>query len=484
MIFDLATPENLPQKEYDYCICGSGAAGITAALKLSATGATIALLEGGGLDYDPKSQQIYECDSISLQLWPNLTRLRYFGGTSNHWAGRCRAFQDLDFEPRDYLSMPGWPIKKQQIDRYLDEALSILDIASEPQEEKGTVDLPASFVNDKFQLSKPTRFKDKYLQTVIDTENIDLVINANVTRLNADSSHHIKNVTVRNYNNFEGHVHAKNYIVAMGGVENARILLLSDNIHNGGIGNHSDMVGRCIMEHFNVNFGTFIANQEHWGETNSMQYYTTPEFASKHSIGSANVNLRVVEELRAYGRTRKIKEYLQRLSCELGFEDSIQHWVTFNCPGEGAIGTLCEQQPNLKSRVYLSDKTDSLGMKKLVIDWQLSEADKRTIRVIAKETAKQMADANIGRMKLHDFVFDENLDIPVYHHSHHMGTTRMAELPEAGVVDSNCKVFGIDNLYMAGSSVFPTGGGGNPTMPLLQLTLRLVDHLIEKQATA
>jgi choline dehydrogenase-like flavoprotein len=480
MIFDLAKPESLPNSNYDYCICGSGAAGITAALKLSQAGAKVALLEGGGLDYDQKSQQIYETESTGMELWPGNTRLRFFGGTTNHWAGRCRPFENIDFEPRSYFNMPGWPIKKQEMDRYLSEAKSILDLEGAFKEEPGTVDFSASFVKDKSQVSKPTRFKEKYLKTITDAKNIDLIVHANVTRLNIDNDNRVEGVHLQNYDDHHHTLTANQYIIAMGGIENARILLLSDDKHQGGLGNHADMLGRCFMEHLNVNFGTFISNQDAWSHTKRMEYYTTADFVQKQSIGSANVTLNIVEEVRAYGRTRKIKEYLQRVTCELGFQDSIQHWVEFNCPGEGSTGTLCEQQPNLKSRVYLSDKLDSLGMRKLVIDWQLSEDDKKTIRVLAKETAKQMAEANIGRMKLHDFVLDESLDIPVSPHAHHMGTTRMSESPKAGVVDPNCKVHGIENLYVAGSSVFPTGSGVNPTMPLLQLTLRLTDYLTKQ----
>ena len=478
MLFDLTEPLSVPKKDYDYCICGSGAAGITMALKLSATGAKIALLEAGGLDYDPKSQQIYECEAVGIPIWPERSRLRFFGGTTNHWAGRCRPFEDIDFEPRHYFNMPGWPIEKKDIEQYLNEAKNILDVKGDFEEEPGTVELSDSFVNDIRQLSKPTRFKEKYLQTLIDSQNIDLIINANVTRLNADDNNRIESITLKNYDSYQGTLSANQYIVAMGGIENARILLLSDNKHKGGLGNQSDMLGRCFMEHFNINFGTFIANLDHWTDTKRMEYYTSAAFVEKHGIGSGNVALTIVEQVRAYGRTRKIKEYLQNLSCELGFNDSIQHWVAYNCPGEGSTGTLVEQQPNLKSRVYLSDKLDSLGMRKLIIDWQISEADKKTLRTIAREMAKQMAQSNIGRIRLNDFILDESLDIPVGRHAHHMGTTRMSQSPKAGVVDQNCKVFGIENLYVAGSSAFPTGSGVNPTMPLLQLTLRLADHLM------
>jgi choline dehydrogenase-like flavoprotein len=478
MLIDLANPSSLDNtKNYDYCICGGGVAGITAALKLADSGVTVALLEAGSLEYSQQSQDLYKCDSISKSLWPESTRLRFFGGTSNHWAGRCRPFEDTDFEQRSYFQLPGWPIPKSDMDIYLPEAKEILDLQGIANIETGTINLKENFEPDKFQLSKPTRFKEKYLQSIINNKSIDLIINANVTSINAEKSGQIDSVHIQNYDGFKNSISAGRFIIAMGGIENARILLLSDDQQADGLGNQSDYVGRCFMEHLNVNFGTFIANPDVWQNTHSMQYFASRDFINKENIGGANVTLNIVKDIEAYGRTRKIKEFLQQLTCQIGFEDSIQHWVRFNCPGEGAIGTLLEQQANPDSRVFLSKTLDSLGLRKLIIDWRLSTADKKTIRTIAKEAGKQMAKSNIGRMKLHDFVFDESLGIPAFHHSHHMGTTRMAAAPEDGVTDINCKVFGTSNLYLAGSSLFPTGGAANPTMPLLQLTLRLIDHL-------
>lgn len=479
MIYDFNNPASIPAKQYDYCVCGAGVAGITAAIKLAGTGAKVALLEAGSTSFEQRSQELYQCESVSKSLWPEATRLRYFGGTSNHWAGRCRPFDAIDFEQRDYFDLPGWPIAKSEIDLYLEEAKTILDLEAPPSIASGSIPFRDNFELDKFQLSKPTRFNEKYLSVITSHNNIDLIINANVTAIKKSNSDLIDAVIIQNYDGHRAEITAATYIIAMGGLENARILLLSDSNDKQGLGNQSDFVGRCFMEHLNVNFGTFLANEKSWGDTSSMQYYTNRNFVTSNAIGSANVTLRIVNKITAYGRTRKIKEYLQRLTCELGFEDSIQHWVRFNCPGEGATGTLLEQQANKASRIYLSTNTDNLGLRKLVIDWQLSDADKKTIRIIAKETAKQMALTNIGRMKLDDFVFDESLEIPAFHHSHHMGTTRMSDSANTGVVDTNCKVYGTQNLYIAGSSVFPTGGAVNPTMPLLQLTLRLIDHITQ-----
>jgi len=113
-------------KNYDVCIAGTGPAGITLARKLSQAGLQVVLLEAGGLDYSEQSQDLYECESIGHDGWPKLTRLRYFGGTSNHWSGRCRPFERSDFEDREINGLPGWPIRYSCIEPYLNEAMEFL----------------------------------------------------------------------------------------------------------------------------------------------------------------------------------------------------------------------------------------------------------------------------------------------------------------------------------------------------------------------
>jgi choline dehydrogenase-like flavoprotein len=143
----------------------------------------------------------------------------------------------------------------------------------------------------------------------------------------------------------------------------------------------------------------------------------------------------------------------------------------------GNIGTLIEQSPNLDSRITLSHETDNLGLKKTRLEWQISDYDRKTIRETGLAMAKEFSNSGLGNIRLSDFILDENLEITFGHHAHHMGTTRMSKSPKYGVVDENLKVHDLNNLYIAGSSVFSTGGACNPTMPIIQLTLRLADHL-------
>ncbi len=130
MLFDFNFQTDI-DKHYDVCVVGTGPAGITLARKLSEAGQTVLLLEAGGLDYSEQSQDFYECEIAGHNAWPKFSRLRYFGGTSNHWSGRCRPFDSSDFKSREINGLPGWPIRYSEIEPYLGEAMEILDLDKE-----------------------------------------------------------------------------------------------------------------------------------------------------------------------------------------------------------------------------------------------------------------------------------------------------------------------------------------------------------------
>jgi choline dehydrogenase-like flavoprotein len=145
-----------------------------------------------------------------------------------------------------------------------------------------------------------------------------------------------------------------------------------------------------------------------------------------------------------------------------------------------------EQAPHPDNRVTLTAKRDALGsqLPKLTVHWH--EFERESIRRAQAIMVRQFAEAGFGRLEL------ENMHDSVGMSTHHnMGTTRMHEDPKQGVVDANAKVHGMSNLYLAGGSVFPTGGYANPTLTMVALGLRLADHLKEgvgkvrkKRATA
>ncbi len=143
------------------------------------------------------------------------------------------------------------------------------------------------------------------------------------------------------------------------------------------------------------------------------------------------------------------------------------------------IGLTSEQEPNPESRVLLSERTDALGMPVSNVRWKLSDLTRYTIRQYALLLREEFARASIGEISLDDWVMGdaEPWTDHVTDQFHHMGTTRMNDSPRLGVVDSNCRIHGVSNLYVASSSVFPTSGHSNPTLTIIALCMRLADLL-------
>jgi len=483
MIKDFQSDKSL-RKAYDVCIIGAGPAGITLALRLAEAGWSVALLEGGGHEYSPRSQEFYKCTSTGLELYADETRLRFLGGTSNHWAGRCRPFTASDFAVAPPVDLPGWPIPYAEVERYLPAAMDIVDLPQGAEFRTMNAGLGGGdFDADRFLLSPPTRFAQKYAKALNETAGLDVFINCNCVDLEFDgASGQLKAALVSDYDRHHDRVKAKHFILATGAIENARQLLNSTSLVAAGVVKKEGLTGRCLMEHLNIDMGTFILRDGE--DTEPRQYYTTDAFVAEYHAGKGNVSTAVLSDVQTYGRTAEVKHFLENLACEMGLASKIDFVAKFSCPGDGVISTMIEQFPNAQSRISLLDEKDDLGVAKVNVNWALSDTDRHTIKCIGGELAKQFAGMGLGFVKLNDFVYDTELPLKMSPHAHHMGTTRMAASPEFGVVDSDCKVFGTDNLYVAGSSIFATGGASNPTMPLLQFALRLADHLNTRMKAA
>ena len=462
---------------FDFCIVGAGPAGMTLAIRLADNKQRVLLLEGGGLEYTEQSQEIYDCISTGHQAWPRQMRLRYLGGTSNHWAGRCRPFEYSDFEQRMYGDLPGWPIRASEIAPYLEQAKAILDVDSDFRSPNESL-LGGKFAADIFASSPPTRFRTKYSDKLENIRNLLCLYNANAIELKLDKAgSRVTQIVSRGFDGRTRNFKAGYFILCMGAIENARFLLNSNSQIPEGVGNQTDMVGRCFMEHFNVPVGEFVYSNT--DRTEKMQFINTDATRREAGVGRGNFTFSIVDNVKSYGRTREIKSFLKNLACKMNIAEQVQFISDFQCPGTGRISTMIEQTPNKESRIRLSSENDALGMKKAIVNWVTSETDRRTVRYLSKEIAKAFSESDLGVVRLNDFILDESLDIRFSQHAHHMGTTRMASNHRDGVVDENLKVHETENLYVAGSSIFATGGASNPTLPIIQFCLRLSDHLLK-----
>jgi len=484
--------------ECQLCIVGAGAAGITLATEFIATGISTCLLESGGLDLEYDTQALYEGKTTGTlpPRDPVESRLRFFGGTTNHWAGCCMPLNDIDFDQRPWLPDSGWPINRKELDPYYRRAQEICDLGAfdyseEPWQGLDVKALPfnkAQIVTRFFQESPPTNFASVYGPALQQADNIEIIINANVTSFNVnEGGKAVTEVDISTLEGKRGRVRAKYFVLACGGIENARLLLLSDKTNPNGLGNDHDLVGRYYMDHLYARLGSAWSEApEIWRRHGISEHNHKAADGSTRSSGDP-VMIRPIASL-----TEDAQRRLGVLDIGLVAEEPVADDETFplaqtNQPPlrhRVSLVGQSETAPNRDSRVRLSQEHDALGLRQVMIDWRLSEIDLRTQAVMARVFGAEITRLDVARMRVDDWIEQQDWsgamgreDEPLFGTAHHMGTTRMADEPSAGVVDRHCAMHGLANLFIAGSSVFPTSGFANPTLTIVALALRKADRL-------
>lgn len=490
-------------RRFDACVIGAGPAGITLARRLAAQGLDVALMEAGGFDYAPESQAFYTGESVGQPYIPlDECRLRYLGGTSGHWDGKCRPLEPYDFQADAFDPDSAWPIGKADLADYGPDADAILDLDG-----PGLIpDLPMVQTEPRFRhvdwrYSPPTRFGDKYRDELVASPRITLGLNANLTDLRlAPGFGAVEAAVFKSYAPGDPGftVEAGAYALCLGGIENPRMLLNFRSQLPAGIGNGNDHVGRCFAEHPTAFGADLLLARPMPGE--HLVLAADPAFLARQKVSNFAIFVEPAHQ-------RKPADIAQALGYTAGcLTPAIMDLVAnlrgapLNCAWGGLeefsiardpaahpyarVAVSIAQTPNPDSRVMLADETDDFGLRRVRLDWQLAPADHATMQAAITAFGAHVAEQDIGRIRLRDWILASPPEFPhpgSRHGSiagrHHMGTTRMADDPAHGVVDADCRVHGISNLYIGGSSVFSSAGYTKPTYTIIQLALRLGDHL-------
>ena len=498
MFIDGRTLPDKSQIEADLAIIGAGAAGITLARALKNTGLKIALVESGGLAFEDATQELYQGETSGTPYNLDTARLRYFGGSTNHWGGWCRPLEALDFEPRDWVPHSGWPIKRTDLDPYYVTAQEICQLGplsyDDPKTWSGDgtmapMALPGGDVETRFfQFSPPTRFGEVYRDDIATADTIDTFLHTNLKEIEAtDSGADVTGLALQTLAGNRFTLRAKKYVLAAGGIENARLLLLSNSVKPAGLGNDHDLVGRFFMDHPIVPLvGQLVA--------------APASAVARYYHGYTKIDGTVVRGCLMFSPA-----YLQRTKAlstivtfspqsEIGqdpatgpdpnaapLERELVSLLQTNEPNPTGtryvMGCGTEQVPNPDSRVTLSDEKDALGQNRTKLAWRLTAQDRSSLRQNLETLAHAFGAWGPARMRINFTDTGSWDEVSTWSH-HHIGTTRMAQSDRQGVVDAEGKVHNMSNLYVAGSSIFPTAGGAsNPTLTIIALTLRLADHL-------
>lgn len=532
MFIDTRQVESGSVVETTVCIIGGGVAGITLAMELDKQGIDVVLLESGGFNPDNDTRDLYRGEDVGEWRYnfADGSRSRFLGGSSNCWGGWCRPLDPWDFEKRDWIDHSGWPFGLDELMPYYERTHELLKLGplnfdpefwekSINRSDVRRIPLVTGKIRDTIsQFSPPARFGKLYREQLKRSQRVRVYLYANALHIDTDRpARTVSRVQVATLTGRKIEVSAKQFILATGGIENARMLLASNKVQPSGLGNGNDLVGRFFMDHPRLFVGNIKFTKE-WSRNklSDVKYHYMNAAVAAHGTCIAHQFALTPETMR-----------------EEGILNS-RIWFCSTFPGEGSEGALAlyrikqamlkkeqsdwslgkdmltmmahpldtlgygytrlfqprwlikgvkfqiivEPEPDPNSRVMLSPtQKDQLGMNRVRVDWRLGSKVQRTFDRSLALLAEDMRRSGVAEVDLDPPIEGKKWPSDLEGTWHHMGTTRMHDSPKHGVVDRNCLVHGMTNLYVAGSSVFPTAGANFPTITLSALAFRLSEHV-------
>lgn len=548
MIHDLSDDCPATLREYDVCIVGSGPAGGALARELVGSGLSVCVLESGRRRVDRHGDSLREVASEGLHI-KEYSRERVLGGTSTTWAGLSSPLDEIDLGERPWLRHSGWPITRDELVPYWEAAATRFGFAAPAMFAAGGFDtlrskgdLAPTFtrLDEKVFLAAATpQDFGRMLRPTYESRDVDLYLDATVTGFErAAGAARVTAARVRTRTGEERRLSAGRFVLACGGIENARLLLASD------LGNERDQVGRYFMNH-PKNFAGML-------HLESPSRHAPYWFGCLHQgfAGYAGLRLtdaRQVEErlLNSYVRFEPLFPWSDNRGVEAavllakrsgallagwksGREGDVVELRDYSETGDdsdlqnrrkgalewaGLAGTIVknavpvaryararlfdrrgtkvtrvrlrnfmEMEPDPENRVTLDASADPYGSPRARVRHRLSELDRRSVVRLHEVLAEEVAAAGLGRLDTalataDPWPIDEDA-------SHHLGATRMGNDPARSVVDPNLRLHEVDNVFVSGGSVFPTAGCANPTFTIVALAIRLAEHLKQQRSRA
>jgi choline dehydrogenase-like flavoprotein len=509
----------------DVCVIGSGAAGIALARQLDGSGLDVVVLEAGGSRQDVAS----EADDFAVEHVghpfrnPIPTRGRWYGGSTNLWFGRIATPDPIDFEERDWVPFSGWPLTRDELMPWMRIAARILEVgwferidaANWPPNATiqtfadGGLDVGVFLWADALYMGRRARAQ------LLASRNVRVVLGATVTGLRTDDDMRaVTAVDVAGEGGRRAEVVSRTFVLAAGGLENPRLLLASTSRSPDGLGNRHGNVGRFYLDHPRTE--ALATLDLHDLDDGQLERLVLLGEKAGSEIGTVQLRVQLPEQLQrderllnpclhvhfassihehpAMESARRLRDRVaarqlgldRRLAGDLGatvrigpalLAHRVRHVLGATRPATMVVVDQLEQEPDPDSRVTVDHtRRDRWGLPRLRLDWRIGMSTTVSQRRL-HELVRDVLERNGIRGFRSELLDDPDLVPDYLDMKHPAGTTRMAEDPALGVVDRDCRVHGIDNLYVAGSSVFPTSGHFNPTLLIVGLAARIAARL-------
>jgi hypothetical protein len=499
----------------DFTIVGAGAAGILLATKLSKKGFKVHLIESGGLNINKEAQNKIVSDNKKIKDSAINGRKRVVGGTTTKWGGQSLPFEKIDFLYRDWINSSGWPITYEEVNSFYNEANHFMGIDQYGYGESllKKLNFKNPFFNTtevEYRLSKwapEPNFYKKYKSEI--RSNYITIYNAMVTSINFSKDKLVSSIKLKNTKKQEYQIKVNNLIIACGGIESTRLLLLNmpEKPINLGVG---------FMEHLHINIGCIsTSNLFSFQRLFNTKFHNLRKLTARIMVSeelqkeeklvncSALFDFLSINELNAKSKLYSLLKRIRLKSNDNNYKDPISSFNImkllqiiisltksafslifyrfYYAPDNSKINlnVIAEQIPDNQNTITLAVEKDLHGNKLAEIKWIIPEISWKSIVVFSNKLKYHLESIDGVEVTLNKEIVIENLEYakyidPIYHH---MGGCKMSEKPNKGVVNRDLQVWGHPNLYVCSSAVFPTSSHSNPTLTILALACRLANNL-------
>lgn len=522
MIVDLEKGDHVDRSNFEVCIVGAGAAGITLAARLAKRRIRTLLLEAGGRRYDSRDQDLYLGELGDGLIYNGLYdgRFRVLGGSTTQWAGQILELDNFVFEKRPWVPGSGWPFLKSELVPYYKSAAELEGLANAPKDEeeiwrllglqrpKFGPDLTSAFSN----FSLKTDFAVVHRDTIENDPNLTVCLHANACEfvIGGDETA-ILGIRCKTFSGHKIVFHARAFVLCMGGIETCRFLLQPMKDRARAPWNRRDLVGRHFQDHLLCHVADVVERDPRLPDiyldyfsirgyrfqqkmklpVEAQQRLATLDIGGfiTHFTGGYDDMAKAYETVR-WIRTRRYEKLnsARLIHLAANFHKLLWHKIPYSRSiqsiGRSACRSLklnvnCEQAPLSEGRITLSPMRDALGLFRAKIDWRTSEQELHSIRRYVEVVQETFRRNGLGEIVPVPSLYadDEEFTSTFRDSFHHIGGTRMAVSEEFGVVDPDLRLFGTKNAYVCSTSVYPSAGFANPTHTLIALALRLSDHL-------
>lgn len=494
VIIELSS-EPPPATAFDVVVVGAGVAGIILAMELLESGRRVCLLEGGQASYTEQSQARYRGEVSYPEgfSYPALheTRLRYLGGSSNHWTGWCRPLEANCFAPREVVGGAAWPIPRGDLDEAYARANEWCSLGR-PEFDAETLAAAAGVVlpvtgSDAldpitWRFSDPSgdgpwrgavRFGERYRRNLADAAADELLValGANFAEF-VREGRRVTGVAVVAEDGTEHTFRGDRTVLACGTIESVRLLrLLAAAVPDV---DRSGRLGSGFMEHLHVDLGIVMADAAdvEAGAFASMTTQQRDEDGSPFRLGVA-----LTESAQERLSLTNVSFLLREDTADLPLVDSVDSvWRSLGRSGllPLRLSARMEQRPVADSAITLDTVDDDVRLRRPRLAWRVDPRDVEALTTATALVARELALQGVAPFRDATVLGTRVINAAG---GHHMGGAVMDPDPELGVVDVDLRVHAFDNLYLASAAVFPVGGAAPPTLTLAALAVRLADAL-------